>query len=79
MGKYGGGMPRGKPHNNSGGATQAKTGDQYTPLCRNSGYTKTMGACANGTRTQYPHMPKHYQYEGAMVDDSANVLGWSPE
>ncbi len=76
---YGGGMPRGKPHNNSGGATQAKTGDQYTPLCRNSGYTKTMGAMANGTRTQHPHTPKHYKYESAMVDDGANLLGWSPE
>jgi hypothetical protein len=79
MAKYGGGMPRGKPHNNSGGATQSKTGDQHTPLSRNMGYTKTMAACANGTRTQAPHTGKHYQYESAMVDDTGNVLGWSPE
>lgn len=77
--KHGGGMPRGRPHNNSGGATQAKTGDQYTPLCRNAGYTKTMSAVANSTRTQFPHTGKHYQYESAMIDDTANLLGWSPE
>ncbi len=79
MAKYGGGMPRGRPHNNSGGATQAKSGDQYTPLCRASGYTKTMGAMGSSVRTQAPHMSKHYQYESAMTDDGANVLGWSPE
>ena len=79
MTKYGGGMPRGRPHNNSGGATQAKTGDQYTPLSPPSAYPKTLAACANGTRTQFPHTGKHYQYESAQVDDTGNVRRWSPE
>jgi hypothetical protein len=65
--------------NNSGGATQPKTGDQYTPLCRKSGYDKTMGACSSTTKTGHPHTGKHYQYESAMVDDQANLHGWDPE
>ncbi len=77
--KHGGGMPRGGAHNNSGGASQPKTGDQYTPLSRGAGYSKTMGAVANGTRTQFPHTGKHYQYESVGSDDGANLLGWSPE
>ena len=79
MAKYGGGMPNRRPTNNSGGATQAKSGKMYVPLCRNAGYTATMGAMDNKTRTQYPHTGQHYQYESANVDDQANVLGWSPE
>lgn len=78
-GGYGGGYPRGRPTNNSGGATQAKSGDHFTPICRNSGYSKTMGAMANKTRSQHPHLSTHYQYESADKDDAANVLGWSPE
>lgn len=73
------GYPNKRPSNNSGGATQAKTGDGYTPLCRNSGYTKTMGAMDSKTRSGHPHTSKHYQWESASVDDTANVLGWSPE
>ena len=65
--------------NNSGGATQPKTGTQYTPLCRNKQYTTTMEACANRTRTGHPHTSKHYQYESAMVDDTANLHGYDPE
>lgn len=77
--KHGGGMPRGRPSNNSGGGTQPKSGDAYTPLCRNSGYNKTMGAMASSTRSQHQHTGKHYQYESAMIDPQANLLGWSPE
>lgn len=65
--------------NNSGGATKPKTGTMFTPLCRNKQYTTTMDACANRTRTGYPHTSKHYRYESAMVDDTANLHGYAPE
>lgn len=65
--------------NNSGGAAQPKTGKQYTPLCRASGYDQTEKAIQNKTRSGHQHMSKHYQYEGVPSDDGANVHGYHPE
>lgn len=76
---YGGGYPNSRPHNNSGGATQSKSGDHFTPLCRKSGYDKTMGAMDSRTKSQYPHSGKHYQYESAGDGTGGNTLGWHPE
>lgn len=69
-----------KKSHNSGGATQPKTGDQFTPLCRNKGFTSTMDAMSSRTRTGHPHTDKHYRYEGVVsTDQGGNVHGWSPE
>ncbi len=65
--------------NNSGGATQPKTGKHYVPLCRNKQFTTTMGAMMSRTASRYPHTSKHYQYEGISEDQGGNVHGWSPE
>ena len=35
-------MKHGYTSNNSGGGTQAKSGTQYTPLCRRKQYSTTM-------------------------------------
>ena len=45
------------------GAAAAKTGRMATPLDRHKGFSSTMDAMGSKTRTQYPHMDKHYQYE----------------
>lgn len=79
MAKYGAGMPNRRPSNNSGGATQAKTGKQYTPLCRQSGFNTAMDAMTNRRGSQYPHASMHFQYEGISKDQGGNILGWSPE
>lgn len=65
--------------NNGGGGTAPKSGDHYTPLCRRSGYMKTMESCASKTRSRHKGTEKHNRYESAMVDDTANVHGWDPE
>jgi len=72
-------MPKHYSSNNSGGATLPKTGTMFTPLCRSKQYSTTMDAMANKTRTGHPHTAKHYRYESAMVDDTANLHGYSPE
>lgn len=76
---YGGGYPKHGNSNNSGGGTQPKTGKHYTPLCRKSQYSSTMGAMMSRVRSQHPHMDKHYQYEGISEDQGGHVLGYSPE
>ncbi len=48
---------------NAMGAAAAKTGRQATPLDRHKGYDSTMDAMESKTRSQHPHMKKHYQYE----------------
>jgi hypothetical protein len=68
-----------KGKNNRGGAAQPKTGNHYTPICRASGYDKTMGAMDGRTRSGHQHSSTHYQYESAMKDDAANVHGYHPE
>jgi len=65
--------------NNHGGASQPKSGDHYTPLCRASGYDKTMGAMDSKTRSGHQHMSVNYDYKSAMMDDGANVVGYHPE
>ena len=65
--------------NNSGGGASPKSGDAYTPLCRASGYDKTMGTMNGKTKSGHQHTSKHYQYESADVDDTANLHGYHPE
>lgn len=70
---------KGHKKNNSGGATQPKSGVHLVPLCRGAGYSATMQAMQNRTRTRHPHTDKHYRYEGAGEGTGGNVHGWSPE
>lgn len=73
------GYKGGGKKNNSGGGTQAKTGDHYTPLCRASGFMRTEAAMGNKTRSRHQHTSKHYQYEDAGSGTGGNTIGWSPE
>lgn len=77
--KHGGAYHGGGKKNNSGGATQAKTGDHYTPLCRSAGYSKTESAMSSKRGSMYPATSKHYQYEDAGSGTGGNMIGWSPE
>lgn len=45
------------------GAAAAKTGRQETPLNRHKGFSMTMDAMGSKTKTQFPHMDRHFQYE----------------
>jgi hypothetical protein len=66
--------------NNGGGGTAPKSGDHYVPLCRNAGFTKTMNAMGNKTKSKGRGTTKHYQYEGCSgTEQGGNVKGWSPE
>jgi hypothetical protein len=65
--------------NNSGGATQPKTGDQYTPLCRKSQYSHTMGAMMSKTRSGHMATKMHYGYINISEDQGGNILGYNPE
>ncbi len=77
--KYGAGMPRGGKSNNSGGGTQAKTGTMYTPLCRASQFSTTMGAMTNRTRSQHSATSMNNLWKGISEDQGGNILGWRPE
>lgn len=78
--KHGAGYSGGGKKNNSGGATQPKTGKQYVPLCRQSGYDQALTAVENKTRSQYPHTAKHYHYESTgFFGDNEEVVGYRPE
>lgn len=69
-----------KRSNNSGGATQPKSGDAYTPLCRGKGFSETMSAMESKTRSGHPATSKHNQWESAGGSETGgNVHGWSPE
>lgn len=57
--------------NNSGiGPIQPKTGDNAKAICRDAGYDATVGAMGNKTKSQFPHVDKHYQYEDTSFDGS---------
>jgi len=62
------------------GAAQAKTGWQATPLDRGNGYNKTMTAMDSKTKSRYPHMDRHYQYEdvGGKNNGCCNEHGHEP-
>jgi hypothetical protein len=66
-------------NNNSGGATQPKTGKQYVPLCRSKQRSTTMSAMMNKTRSGYPATKENNLYKGISEDQGGNVLGYSPE
>lgn len=76
---YGGGYHGGGKKNNSGGATQAKTGDHYTPLCRSAGYSKTETAMSSKRGSMYPATSKHNPWEDAGSGTGGNTIGWMPE
>lgn len=68
--------------NNSGaGATQKKSGDHFTPICRASGHDKTKSASVESmTRSRYKGSNKHYHYErSSFFGDNENVHGYHPE
>lgn len=70
---------KGYTNNNSGGGTQAKSGKQYTPLCRRSQYSSTMGAMMSKTRSHYPATQMNNLYKGISEDQGGNILGYNPE
>lgn len=72
---YGGG------NNAALGGIKPKTGKSYAPLCRKAGFNMANDAtCGSKTRTQHPHLGKHYKYEAASFwGDTENILGYSPE
>ncbi len=70
---------KGYSGNNSGGATQSKSGKQYVPLCRNKQYTTTMGAMMSRTRSRYPATKMNNLWQGISEDQGGNVLGYKPE
>lgn len=59
-------------NNDGAGATQVKTGDQATPIDRFNAYDRTVGAAENKTKTQHPHIDKHYHYQPTEWDGSLN-------
>lgn len=60
--------------NNSGaGATQVKTGDNAKAISRGAGYDATVDAMGSKTKSQYPHMDKHYHYEATSFDGSMHA------
>jgi len=65
--------------NNSGGATQPKTGKQYVPICRKKQYSTTMMAMMSKTRSRYAGTSKHNHYEGISEDQGGNLHGYMPE
>lgn len=77
--KYGGAYHGGGKKNNSGGATQSKSGTHLVPLCRAAGYSQTEAAMSSKKGSQYPATSKHYQYEDAGSGTAGNTIGWSPE
>lgn len=80
MKMYGGGYPsKGGYSNNSGGATQPKTGNQYVPLCRSKQYSTTMGAMMSKARSGYPATKENNLYKGIVEDQGGHVLGYMPE
>jgi hypothetical protein len=77
--KHGASYPRGGKSNNSGGGTQSKAGTMYTPLCRASQFTTTMGAMMSRTRSGYPATKMNNLWGGISDDQGGNILGWRPE
>ncbi len=63
-------------NNDGAGATQVKTGDLACAIDRGIGYTKTMKASDNKTRSHYKGTSKHNQWEGAGSGTGGNMLGW---
>lgn len=72
-------MKHGYSNNNSGGATQPKTGKQYVPLCRSKQYSTAMDAMMNKTRSGHQHSSMNYHYQGISDDQGGNVHGYRPE
>ncbi len=66
--------------NNGGGGTSPKSGDHYTPLCRKSGFNKTMSAMASGTRSGHAGGSTHNLWKKtAGHETGGNMRGWNPE
>lgn len=72
-------MKHGYSRNNSGGATQSKTGAQYTPLCRSKQFSSTMDAMMNKTKSGHQHSSMNYDWKGISEDQGGNVHGYHPE
>lgn len=66
--------------NNGGGGTAPKSGDHYTPLCRKSGFTKTLTALASGTRSPAHGTSVNNLWKKTVShEQGGNVRGWYPE
>ena len=57
--------------NNEGlGPIQPHTGENAMAIDRHAGYVATVEAMGSKTRSQYPHVDKHYCYEDTSFDGS---------
>lgn len=65
--------------NNSGGATQPKSGDNLTAIARGVGYSRTESAMSSKRGSMYPATSKHNRYEDAGSGTGGNTIGWMPE
>lgn len=72
-------MKHGYSSNNSGGATQPKTGKQFTPLSRSSGYSSTMKAMDSKTRSGHTGSKENNLWKGAGEGQGGNIHGYHPE
>lgn len=63
------------------GAINPKSGDNLTPLCRKSGFTKTASSMESKTRSRYNAAggPNYKYHATGFSDQGGNVKGWSPE
>jgi len=70
---------KGYTSNNSGGATQSKSGKQYVPLCRKAQYSTTMDAMMSRTRSRHQATKVNNLWQGISTDQGGNVRGYNPE
>ena len=71
---------KGSYKNNGGGGTAPKSGDMYTPLCRKSGFNKTMSSMASGTCSRHKGTSMHNLWQKTVShDQGGNVKGYNPE
>jgi len=72
---------KGHYSNNGGGGTSPKSGMQYTPLCRKSGFNHTMNSMGSRTCSRHKGSEKHNAWEKVVSHETGAThhKGWNPE